>query len=158
MLEKLIPFCELERWRNHFLQGRLVVTNGCFDVLHAGHIDCLSKAAQMGTLLVGLNSDASVRKLKGPSRPVNSIFDRISVLCALECVSFVTVFEDERAEFFLHAVRPDIYVKGGDYTPERLDAGEREILTEHHSQILIIPALANRSTTDTVRKLNVGFS
>lgn len=152
MLEKLIPFSELDKWRQWFT-GRLVVTNGCFDVLHSGHVDCLSKAAQMGTLLVGLNSDLSVTKLKGKGRPVNALFDRIAVLCALECVSFVTVFEEERAGLFLHAARPDIYVKGGDYSVNSLDAGEREVLFEHRSQILIIPAVAGKSTTALLGKL-----
>lgn len=152
MLEKLIPFSELDKWRGWFT-GRLVATNGCFDVLHAGHVDYLVKASQMGSLLVGLNSDLSVTKLKGQGRPVNSLFDRIAVLCALECVSFVTVFEEERADLFLHSARPDIYVKGGDYTISSLDGREREVLFEHHAQILIIPALAGKSTTGILKKV-----
>lgn len=146
MLDKLIPFHQLERWRRNF-NGTLVVTNGCFDILHAGHVDYLFKAAQMGALLVGLNSDASVRALKGSTRPINAAFDRATVLCSLESVFRVCIFDDLRADQFLHMARPHIYVKGGDYTEESLDPKERAALKEHSAQIFIIPALAGKSTT-----------
>lgn len=103
-----------------------VVTNGCFDLLHAGHVAYLEAARSLGdALLVGLNGDSSVRELKGPTRPLNTEGDRARVLAALECVSAVATFPEKRAVRFLAAARPDIYVKGGDYTLETIDPEER---------------------------------
>src|ERR1035437_1737656 len=100
---------------------RLVFTNGCFDLLHVGHVRYLAAARALGDVLaVGVNGDASVTKLKGANRPINNEHDRAEVLAALESVDWVTVFPEERATRLLSMVRPAVYVKGGDYTPETL--------------------------------------
>ena len=106
--------------------GRLVLTNGCFDLLHVGHVRYLEQARELGDFLaVAVNGDESVRTLKGPGRPLNSAADRAEVLAALACVDFVTVFPAVRATEVITAVRPAIYVKGGDYSPESLNSEER---------------------------------
>ena len=108
---------------------RLVFTNGCFDLLHAGHVRYLQQARALGdALVVGLNSDRSVRELKGDGRPLNAQDDRAEVLAALGCVDYVVIFDGKRATELLRAVRPHIYAKGGDYTPDSLDAEERATL------------------------------
>ncbi len=127
---------------------RLVLTNGCFDILHAGHVRYLRQARALGdALAIGLNTDNSVRELKGPGRPVNAVHDRAEVLCALACVDYVVVFEGKRATELLSAVRPHIYAKGGDYTKDSLDSGERAVLEAAGSDIRILPLVPGRSTT-----------
>lgn len=136
-------------------EGRkLVFTNGCFDLLHVGHVRYLIKARALGdALAVALNGDASVRALKGPSRPVNTQDDRAEILAALECVDFVTIFESQRVTETIREVRPDIYAKGGDYTPASLDPGERAALEEVGSDIRILPLVEGRSTTGTLARI-----
>jgi len=132
----------------------VVVTNGCFDLLHAGHVTYLDAARRQGdVLLVGLNSDASVGQLKGPGRPVNSEQDRALVLAALESVSAVCIFNDLRASRFLELAQPDLYVKGGDFTVDQLPAEERRMVEAAGGRILIMPHLPGRSTTDLLRKI-----
>ena len=115
---------------------RLVFTNGCFDLLHVGHVRYLQAARALGdALLVAVNGDASVRALKGPTRPINSEHDRAEVLAALACVDFVTIFHTERVTELVRAIRPHIYAKGGDYTVESLDSGERAALAEIGAEI-----------------------
>ena len=127
---------------------RLVATNGCFDVLHAGHVTYLSAARSQGDrLIVGLNSDASVRALKGEGRPVNPEQDRALVLAALACVDALCIFDEVRATAFLRATRPDLYVKGGDLTLDQIPAEEREAVEAGGGRILIMPHVAGRSTT-----------
>jgi rfaE bifunctional protein nucleotidyltransferase chain/domain len=127
---------------------RLVFTNGCFDLLHAGHVRYLRQARALGdALAVGLNSDRSVRELKGEGRPVNPQEDRAEVLAALGCVDYVVIFDGKRATDLLRKVRPHVYAKGGDYTPESLDAGERAALAEAGAEIRILPLVPGRSTT-----------
>src|SRR5881394_4525334 len=104
----------------------LVATNGCFDLLHVGHVRYLQAARALGdALAVGVNGDKSVRELKGENRPVNNERDRAEVLAALECIDFVTIFPEARATRLLELVRPAVYAKGGDYTAETLNAEER---------------------------------
>ena len=130
---------------------RLVFTNGCFDLLHVGHVRYLQGARRLGdTLAIGLNADASVRALKGPGRPLNPAEDRAEVLAALICVDFVTVFDEPRATRLLAAVRPQVYVKGGDYRLETLDAEERAALAAAGSEICFVPMVPGRSTTRLV--------
>lgn len=132
-----------------------MVTNGCFDILHAGHVHYLETARSQGDLLlVGLNADASVRELKGSGRPINSESDRALVLAALECVSAVCIFPDRRATAFLQLAAPDIYAKGGDYTLETLDQEERSAVEACGGEIVLIPFLDGRSTTGLIRKLS----
>jgi len=147
---------ELARVRDEMdRQGqRLVVTNGCFDLLHAGHVRYLQQARALGdALAVGLNGDHSVRELKGPERPVNSQDDRAEVLAALGCVDFVSIFEGKRATTFLRAVRPHLYAKGGDYTPDSLDPEERAVLAEAGSEVRILPLVPGRSTSAVLEKM-----
>lgn len=133
---------------------RLVFTNGCFDLLHAGHVRYLRQARALGdALAVGLNSDRSVRELKGDGRPLNTQDDRAEVLAALGSVDYVVIFDGKRATEVILAVRPHIYAKGGDYTPESLDAGERDALSRSGAEIRILPLVPGRSTTGTLEKV-----
>src|SRR3982074_3688579 len=119
---------------------KLVVTNGCFDLLHVGHVRYLRAARQLGdALAVGLNGDRSVRDLKGAGRPINNERDRAEVLSALECVDFVSIFQETRATHFLEKVAPKIYAKGGDYTAETLNTEERAVLEKIGAEIQIVP-------------------
>jgi D-glycero-beta-D-manno-heptose 1-phosphate adenylyltransferase len=133
--------------------GKVVVfTNGVFDILHAGHVDYLEKARALGDyLVVALNSDESVRVLKGPTRPVNSLEDRMRVIGALRCVDFVVDFGEQTPERIIAEIRPDIHVKGGDYTVESLP--ESKIVLGYGGQVVIMPLLDGRSTTHTLNKL-----
>jgi rfaE bifunctional protein nucleotidyltransferase chain/domain len=133
---------------------RLVFTNGCFDLLHAGHVRYLQQARALGdALVVGLNSDRSVRELKGDGRPLNAQDDRAEVLAALGCVDYVVIFDGKRATELLRAVRPHIYAKGGDYTPDSLDAEERGALEACGAEIEILPLVPGRSTTALLGKM-----
>jgi rfaE bifunctional protein nucleotidyltransferase chain/domain len=132
---------------------RLVLTNGCFDLLHVGHTRYLQLARDLGdALVVAVNSDSSVRSLKGPTRPVTSEQDRAEVLAALESVNFVTIFPSLRVTDVISAVRPHIYVKGGDYTIETLDAGERAALQAAGTDIRILPLTPGKSTSGIVKR------
>jgi rfaE bifunctional protein nucleotidyltransferase chain/domain len=133
---------------------KLVVTNGCFDLLHVGHVRYLQAARALGdALAVGLNSDRSVRELKGAGRPINNERDRAEVLAALACVDFVTIFDDKRATGLLEKVAPAVYAKGGDYTAATLDADERAVLEKVGAEIRIIPFEPGYSTSGLLEKL-----
>src|SRR5882672_2665828 len=119
MAGKFLSPNQLKEARKHLRDSgrKLVFTNGVFDLLHVGHVRYLSQARALGdALLVAVNGDASVRALKGPTRPINSESDRAEVLAALACVDFVTVFHTERVTELVRTIRPHIYAKGGDYT------------------------------------------
>lgn len=157
MKSKVVSVAELaEISANLGREGRrLVVTNGCFDLLHVGHIRYLEAARARGdALAVGVNGDASVRSLKGEGRPLNHENDRAEVLAALGCVDFVAVFEQVRATEFLKRVRPAVYVKGGDYAPETLNPEERAILQNIGAEITIIPFEHGYSTTSLIGRMN----
>lgn len=127
---------------------KVVFTNGCFDILHAGHVDYLQKAKQLGDyLIVGLNSDNSVKKLKGVERPINDEYSRKKVLEALRCVDEVIIFSDDTPYELIKIVRPDILVKGGDYKEEGIIG--KDLVEE----IIIIPFLKGFSTTNTINKI-----
>ena len=133
----------------------VVFTNGCFDVLHAGHVRYLTKARAMGDFLViGLNSDASVRRLKGDGRPINTEDDRAEVLDALRAVDAVTIFDEPTAEALIEIVRPDVYVKGGDYTLETLP--EAKIVQEYGGRVEFVPLVEGRSTTNVIERIRSG--
>jgi rfaE bifunctional protein nucleotidyltransferase chain/domain len=133
---------------------RLVVTNGCFDLLHVGHVRYLRAARSLGdALAVGINGDNSVRELKGAGRPLNGEKDRAEVLAALESVNFVCIFSDVRATSFLETVGPAIYVKGGDYRVETLNAEERAALQKIGADIRIIPFEPGYSTSGLLEKI-----
>jgi len=154
--EKIIPWGQLPAWRAAMrANGRkLVVTNGCFDLLHVGHVTYLDTARGYGeALLVGLNSDDSTRQLKGEGRPVNPEADRALVLAALESVSGVCIFAEKTATRFLAAAQPDVYVKGGDYTLDTLNQDERRAVESSGGKIVIIPFVPGKSTTGLLQKI-----
>jgi rfaE bifunctional protein nucleotidyltransferase chain/domain len=130
-------------------QGRkLVLTNGCFDLLHTGHVRYLEEARRCGdALIVAVNSDVSVSELKGADRPLNGELDRAEVLMALRCVDHVTIFSGKRVTEVIRLLRPAVYAKGGDYTPETLDPGEKAALMEVGSEIRILQLVPGRSTS-----------
>ncbi|MFV0338650.1 MAG: adenylyltransferase/cytidyltransferase family protein [Chthoniobacterales bacterium] len=136
---------------------RLVLTNGCFDILHAGHVRYLQAARECGdALAVALNGDTSVRQLKGPQRPINSEEDRAEVLAGLQAVDYITIFPDVRATQVIEKVRPGVYAKGGDYTPETLEASEANALKNCGSEIVILPELKGRSTSNILKRQQAG--
>ena len=156
---KVLSAAELAAQRNRLGEDgrRLVFTNGCFDLLHVGHVRYLQAARALGdALAVGLNADGSVRALKGPGRPLNPADERAEVLAALACVDFVTIFEEPRATRLLSQVRPHVYVKGGDYTLKTLDAEERGVLLAVGARIEFVPMVAGRSTTRLVEAIQRG--
>ncbi len=153
---KIVQLDDLQAWRaRQRTAGHTVVaTNGCFDLLHVGHISYLEKAKGLGQLLlIGLNSDESVRALKGPSRPVVGENDRAVVLAALELVDAVCVFNEPQATRFLSLAKPDIYVKGGDYTVDTLNQEERRAVESAGGRIVILPFVPGKSTTALLNKL-----
>lgn len=137
------------------MAGRILVfTNGCFDLLHVGHVRYLQAARQRGDCLaVAVNSDESVRSLKGLGRPVNAEHDRMEVLAALGCVDYVVSFDSPRVTSVINAVGPQLYVKGGDYTVDALDSGEREALNAVGARIEILQLVPGKSTTAVIHKL-----
>jgi D-beta-D-heptose 7-phosphate kinase/D-beta-D-heptose 1-phosphate adenosyltransferase len=143
----------VDQYRNAGL--RIVFTNGCFDVLHTGHVAYLEEARRLGdVLVVGLNSDASVARLKGPDRPVNSQEDRAALLAALEAVDHVTVFDEDSPVPLLELVRPDVYAKGGDYTPEMLT--ETPLVRRLGGEVRTLGYLTQRSSTGIIDRIRAG--
>jgi D-beta-D-heptose 7-phosphate kinase/D-beta-D-heptose 1-phosphate adenosyltransferase len=131
---------------------RVVFTNGCFDLLHSGHVAYLEQARNRGDVLVlGLNSDASIRRLKGSSRPINSLYERIRVLSGLESVTLLTSFEEDTPINLLNLLHPDVFVKGGDYSIEALP--EARIILGYGGKVEIMPFFQDRSTTNLIRKI-----
>ncbi len=151
--DKFISSVDLDAFLESLLQlkkdsFRVVFTNGCFDILHFGHLDYLHKSRNLGDLLiVGLNSDESVKRLKGPSRPINSEEDRIAALCALECVDFVIVFNEETPEKLIQKIAPDVLVKGADY------AGKEIAGSAFSKEVRLIDFVENKSTTNLIEKI-----
>lgn len=136
----------------HRAGQKIVFTNGCFDILHAGHVRYLEKARSFGDCLVlGLNTDASVRGNKGPARPINGEFDRAEVVGALKAVDYVVLFGEKTAETIIAKVRPDVYVKGGDYTLETLP--EAKIVQSYGGRVEFVRMVAGRSTTNVIKKI-----
>jgi D-beta-D-heptose 7-phosphate kinase/D-beta-D-heptose 1-phosphate adenosyltransferase len=139
--------------RRHRAEGqRIVLTNGCFDVLHRGHTRYLNQAKQLGDILVvALNSDDSVHRLKGPGRPINSITDRAAVVASLSCVDYVTVFDTATPIPLIQRIRPEIYAKGGDYSPEML--AETSAVEDYGGRVAILDYVAEQSTTAVVDRI-----
>ena len=147
---RVLSLQELADWRREEKKAgrRVVVTNGCFDLLHVGHVRFLQEARALGDILVvGLNGDSSVRELKGAGRPVNPEADRAEVLAALGCVDAVVIFPEKRATRFLEAAQPDLYVKGGDYRPEELDADEQAAVKKAGGGGKVLKLTPGKSTT-----------
>ena len=154
----VIPFSEAGQIREQLRlgDGKLVFTNGCFDVLHAGHVRYLEGARKLGAaLVVGLNGDASVRTLKGENRPINAEGDRAEVLAGLRSVDAVVIFPEVRATELIRTLRPDVYAKGGDYTVESLDGDERAVLQSFGCEIAFVPLVPGRSTTSTLARMRL---
>lgn len=140
-------FCENLRRDN-----KIVFTNGCFDIIHAGHVRYLIAAKNFGdVLIVGLNSDNSVRKLKGSSRPINNQADRAEVLLALKPVDYAIIFDELTAENLIAQVKPDIYVKGGDYTLDTLP--EAKIVQSYGGRVEFVKLVAGKSTSNIIKKI-----
>ena len=155
--DKVIPFEKLKEWRDSLIGERVVVTNGCFDIAHLGHVDYLMTARGAGRLLlVGVNSDKSVKSLKGQNSPVNNETDRALFLCAFDFVDFVCVFPEETATRFLDLARPSVYIKGGDYNESNIISSEKEVLTKHKSEIAFTDYVQNKSTSNIISVINSG--
>lgn len=146
--DKIEDFCKVLREAGQ----RVVFTNGCFDILHAGHVRYLQEARAQGDCLVlGLNTDASVQRLKGPARPINNELDRAEVVGALACVDYVVLFGEQTAEKLIAKVRPVVYVKGGDYTLETLP--EAKIVQSYGGRVHFVEMVPGRSTTNVIKKI-----
>jgi D-beta-D-heptose 7-phosphate kinase/D-beta-D-heptose 1-phosphate adenosyltransferase len=146
-----MSWTSLAAWRSR-QTGRVSFTNGVFDLLHPGHVDVLVGARGCGdVLVVGVNSDASVRRLKGEGRPIRSEGERAYVLAALECVDAVAVFDQDTPLELVQALQPDVIVKGGDYSPDTV-VGAREVQARG-GRVVIIPLTPGHSTTSTIERL-----
>ncbi len=131
----------------------VVTTNGCFDILHVGHVRYLQKSKSFGDyLIVLLNSDKSVKSIKGDDRPVNNELDRAEVLCALNCVDFVVIFDESSPATLLDEIKSDVYTKGADYTMDTLP--ERDIMIKNGTKVEFIEFVQGKSTTNIINKIN----
>ncbi len=131
---------------------KIVFTNGCFDILHVGHVEYLKKSACFGdVLIVGLNSDSSVKKLKGENRPINSENDRAAVLAELKSVDYVCIFNEDTPEKLIDEIKPDIYTKGADYTLETLK--EKDVILKNGIRVEFIEFVKGKSTTNTIKAI-----
>lgn len=149
---KMLSGREISECRSMHKNRKLVFTNGCFDILHTGHIRCLQAAAQLGDILVvGLNSDASVKRLKGSTRPLNCETDRAQMLCALECVDYVAVFDEDTPERLIAELMPDVLAKGGDYASGEI-AG-RKLVEARGGTVEILPYYKGKSTTGIIQSI-----
>ena len=130
----------------------VVFTNGCFDILHVGHLRYLNEAKRQGdVLIVGVNSDDSVKRLKGESRPINSQNDRAEMLCGLKAVDYTVIFEEDTPEALIGELKPSIHVKGGDYTKD--DLPETKIVESYGGEVRILTFIEGKSTTNIVKKI-----
>lgn len=156
MMGLILSWEKLPAWREEQRQRgkKVVATNGCFDLLHVGHVRFLQEAKALGNvLIVGVNGDASVRELKGEGRPVNGEADRAEVVAGLGCVDAVIIFPEKRATRFLESVKPDLYVKGGDYQADQLDKDELDAVNKGGGRVQVLDLTPGRSTTAVLQKL-----
>lgn len=131
----------------------VVATNGCFDILHVGHVRYLQKTKSFADYsIVLLNSDKSVRSIKGPSRPINNELDRGEILCALSCVDYVVLFDEDSPSSLLDEIKPDVYTKGADYTMDTLP--EADIMRKNNTRVEFIDFVQGKSTTNLIEKIN----
>jgi D-glycero-beta-D-manno-heptose 1-phosphate adenylyltransferase len=146
--ERLVT--QAAKW--HEQKVRVVLTNGCFDILHVGHLRTFKEAkAQGDILIVGLNSDQSIKGLKGETRPIISQSDRLELLAALEPIDYVTLFEETTAVKLIELIQPQVYIKGGDYTLDSLP--EKEVLIHYQVEVVFIPLVTGISTTDLIKRI-----
>ncbi|MBM3226525.1 MAG: D-glycero-beta-D-manno-heptose 1-phosphate adenylyltransferase, partial [Candidatus Tectomicrobia bacterium] len=156
---KILPpdLLAMELWQRQQRGETIVFTNGCFDLLHVGHIQYLQQARTLGDCLVlGLNDDASVRLLKGPQRPVLPQHERARILAALGCVDYVTIFSEATPHALITQLRPDVLVKGGDYTPETVVG--RDVVEAYGGRVCIMPYIAGNSTTEIIGSIVQRYS
>ena len=131
---------------------KIVFTNGCFDILHSGHVQYLSEAKELGDILIlGLNSDSSVKRLKGNDRPINNEKERAVVLSALYSISYIVIFEDDTPYNLINHIKPDILVKGGDWKPENIVGSD--IVSSYNGEVKSLSYIDGKSTTDIINKL-----
>lgn len=150
-IAKVMPLAEAVTWRAG-VRGAVVFTNGVFDLLHPGHVEVLDMARREGAaLIVGVNSDASVQRLKGPTRPIRTTAERALVLAALESVDCVVVFDDDTPIELVRALLPDVIVKGGDYAPDTIVGAD--VVTARGGRVVVVPLVPGQSTTSIVEKL-----
>ncbi len=150
-VSKIMDRATAAHWRRT-VTGAVVFTNGVFDLLHPGHVDVLDAARREGdVLVVGVNSDASVRRLKGPGRPVRSEADRAFVLAALEAVDVVVVFDEDTPFLLVQALLPDVIVKGGDYAPEFIVGAD--VVATRGGRVVVVPIRVGQSTTSIIERL-----
>ena len=148
MDKKILTWDNLGRILELFNKEKIVFTNGCFDILHPGHIHILDQAKSYGDMLiVGLNSDNSIKRLKGPSRPKVSQNDRLKILSSIKFVDYVVLFEEETPLKLIEKIKPNFLVKGGDYTVET-------VVGHEIARVEIFPIVEGYSTTETIEKLN----
>lgn len=150
---KILSADDVNRFRKDNAQKKIVFTNGCFDILHVGHKRYLQQAATLGDILVvGVNSDASVRRLKGPSRPVNNEQDRAEMLSAMGFIDYVVIFDEDTPYELIKKIQPDVLVKGGDYKPEEVVG--RDIVEARGGRLELISFVEGKSTTNIINKIN----
>jgi D-glycero-beta-D-manno-heptose 1-phosphate adenylyltransferase len=148
-------FCKLKELSSKLeilrKNNKIVFTNGCFDLLHIGHVRYLQQARELGDILVvGLNTDASVKKLKGPTRPIQNENDRAEILAALSCVSFTCLFDEETPAELIREIKPDFLVKGGDWKPEQIVGSD--FVQSYGGQVRSLNFVDGRSTTKIIEK------
>lgn len=154
LTHKLIDGGELASFREKYAGKKIVFTNGCFDIPHVGHIRYLREAAKLGdVLVVGLNSDASVRRLKGPERPVNGERDRAEMLCAFGFVDYVTIFDEDTPRRLIETICPDVLVKGGDYTEDAIAGAD--FVRARGGQVTVLPYVEGKSTTGVLERIRL---
>jgi D-beta-D-heptose 7-phosphate kinase/D-beta-D-heptose 1-phosphate adenosyltransferase len=153
--EKILDRADLVRLLARPRADRIAFTNGCFDVLHRGHVEYLAHARSLADhLVVAVNTDDSVRRLKGPGRPLNPVEDRAIVLAALESVDYVTIFDEDTPRELIAELLPDVLVKGADYAIEQV-VGAAEVVAAG-GEVVLAPLVAGRSTTDLIRRSREG--
>jgi D-glycero-beta-D-manno-heptose 1-phosphate adenylyltransferase len=158
---KNVTLADLLIWRKSMReQGRRVVlTNGCFDLIHVGHLRSLEAAAANGDeLVVAINGNQSVRQLKGIERPICDESDRANLIAGFSCVSKTVIFPEVRLDSVIRTLRPDVYAKGGDYSVETLDPDERNALLDGNTTIVFVPFVMNRSTSELIDRIRNGTS
>lgn len=148
---RVVPFQKIAEELSSLRSRKIVFTNGCFDLLHVGHVRYLQEAKAQGDLLVvGVNSDASVKRLKGPTRPIQNENDRAEILAALSAVDYVVIFTDDTPATLIESVRPHVLVKGGDWKPEQIVGGT--FVLSYGGEVKSLQFVDGRSTTKIIEK------
>ena len=154
-MQKLISLGTILQLKNDFIKvgKKIAWTNGCFDFMHAGHVDYLERAKNYGILVVGLNNDQSVKRYKGDMRPICNEMFRAQVLNALTCVDYIIIFKDKTPIKLIEKIKPDYYIKGGDYTLDTIDQDERRVVESYGGEIVLLPEVEDISTTSIIEKI-----